>query len=228
MDDSKTVPDWIVPGTTVWAWLPQMPSRYYVSTTRWQCQVLAVLPYRSRHKPASVILSVPTEVYMGKSFCQHYPLFDEFVDHPNDANAKALSLTLYRNGLLLERVEALTPRASESSEIAQSVVNSSAASAEQSNVDTSTIILHENNVSFDEFCTQFLEDHDRSMRPLTDNSLDAPAGTKCCQCLENIMPGLSIFICQFPFVNLSHVIHLCVSLLYHTHTKCLCCQANRG
>ena len=107
MDDK--IPAWVKPGATVFAWLPQMPNRYINQPTRWQCKVLSVQQWQSRHRPESVILSVPEEVYMNKSFSQYYPDFDGYVRHIDDQqqSIQALPLKIYRNNKLqLEQTQA--------------------------------------------------------------------------------------------------------------------------
>lgn len=96
----EEIPKWVVPGAVVWAWLPQMPHRYISHATRWQCKILSVIPYRSRRNPTSLILSVPTKEYMGRTFVQHYPTFEEFVDHPTENGSKAIPLKLRHKGRL--------------------------------------------------------------------------------------------------------------------------------
>ncbi len=100
MDDK--IPAWVTPGATVFAWLPQMPHRYINQPTRWQCKVLSVQQRQSRHRPESVILSVPEEVYLNKSFSQYYPDFNGYVRHIDDQqkSIKAIPLKLYRNNTL--------------------------------------------------------------------------------------------------------------------------------
>ena len=106
---TQAVPSWVFTGATVWAWLPQKPNPYYISTTRWECQILAVKHSRSRVNPTHVILSVPTEVYMGKTFKQYYPLYDDYVEHPTNPDAEALKLNVHRGGttIVLEQLEAV-------------------------------------------------------------------------------------------------------------------------
>ena len=108
------IPAWITPGATVFAWLPQMPHRYIQQATRWQCKVLSVQRYQSRRRPASVILSVPEEVYLNKSFSQYYPDFDGYVRHVDDQQKSimALPLKLYNNDKLqLEQTQPQAPPA---------------------------------------------------------------------------------------------------------------------
>ena len=131
------IPAWITPGVTVFAWLPQMPHRYIRQPTRWQCKVLSVQRSQSRRRPASVILSVPEEVYMNKSFSQYYPDFDGYVRHVDDQQKSimALPLKLYRNDKLqLEQTQpppALSQSVSSPSPTTNTTQNMSAASVSQ-------------------------------------------------------------------------------------------------
>ena len=199
---AQAVPSWVVTGATVWAWLPQMPNPYYVSSTRWECEILAVKLSRSRRNPASVILSVPTEVYMGKSFKHYYPLFDAFVKHPTNPDSEALELKVYRGStLVLEQLEvfpiaASTTAASQTpntvSTASMKATTELTVSTASENNEAATIATSNQNddLTFDTFCSQFLSAHDRSRSVVsTRDELHAPSGTICTQCHENILAG---------------------------------------
>ena len=70
---SANIPEWIVPGARVYAWLPP-PSRENYVRVQWETSILSVYRGgRGRRNAPSVTLKVPEGKCQNKSYFQHYP-----------------------------------------------------------------------------------------------------------------------------------------------------------
>ena len=71
---NTNIPEWIVPGARVYAWLPP-PSREKYVRVQWETSIVSVYRGgRSRRDVPSVTLKVPEGKCQNKSYFEHYPV----------------------------------------------------------------------------------------------------------------------------------------------------------